>query len=63
MPGGYDLKVRIGRDAIAHVKFEGAVTKEGIEKLIELLEVQSWLFPTAPTDSPGPAPAQQQPGA
>lgn len=41
-----DLKVRIGEDAKAIIKFEGVVTKEGIESLIQLLELQKEHFPS-----------------
>ena len=41
-----DLKVRIGEDAKAIIQFEGVVTKEGIESLIKLLELQKEHFPS-----------------
>lgn len=41
-----DLKVIIGEDAKAIIKFEGVVTKEGIESLIKLLELQKEHFPS-----------------
>lgn len=41
-----DLKVRIGENANAIIRFEGVVTQEGIEKLIKLLDIQKELFPS-----------------
>jgi hypothetical protein len=41
-----DLKLRIGEDAYAILKFEGVVTQEAIAKLIALLQLQQDLFPT-----------------
>lgn len=41
-----DIKVRIGKDANAIIKFEGVVTSEAIETLMKILEIQKELFPS-----------------
>lgn len=41
-----DLKLKIGEDAYAILKFEGIVTQEAIVKLVALLQLQQDSFPT-----------------
>ncbi len=47
------LLYRIAQDCTAHIQFDGPVTQEGIKKLINLLELNSDVFPRKESPRPG----------
>jgi hypothetical protein len=47
------LLYRIAQDCTAHIQFNGPVTQEGIKKLINLLELNSDVFPKKESLKPG----------